>query len=65
MEILRISQTIDAFYTCVYLTDLNREGFWGNLDCKNSALIHMQINAMYMIYLLKRAMTTRSSQLAF
>ena len=44
MKILRISQAIDAFYTCVYLPNLNREGFGGNLDCKNSALIHIQIN---------------------
>ena len=37
------TQAIDAFYTCVYLPNLNREGFGGNLDSKNSALIHIQI----------------------
>ena len=26
------------------LPNLNREGFGENLDCKNSALIHIQIN---------------------
>lgn len=41
----RISRAIDAFYqTCVCLPNLNREGFRGNLDCKNSALNHIQIN---------------------
>ena len=53
------------FYTCVYLPNLNREDLGGNLECEHSALIPIQINAMYMIYLLKRVMTTRSSQLAF